>query len=61
MNQIKSIMTLCSGKIIEKSIIEPCEKDDESIFKSKEEVEPEHFKEKTDFPQVLPFSHVITN
>jgi len=28
MDQVKSVTTLCSGKVIEKLILEPCEKDD---------------------------------
>jgi len=31
MDQAKSVITLRSGKVIEKPILEPCEKDDESI------------------------------
>ncbi|XP_073260293.1 uncharacterized protein [Populus alba] len=31
MDQVKSVITLRSGKVIEKPILEPCEKDDESI------------------------------
>jgi len=59
MDQAKSVITLRNGKVIEKPILEPCEKDDESIFKGKEEVESEHCKEKTDSPP-LPFPHVMT-
>jgi hypothetical protein len=29
MDQAKSVITLHSGKVIEKPILEPCEKDDE--------------------------------
>jgi hypothetical protein len=32
MDQVKSVITLCSGKVIEKPTLEPCEKDDELIF-----------------------------
>jgi hypothetical protein len=32
MDQVKSVITLRNGKIIEKPILEPCEKDDELIF-----------------------------
>jgi hypothetical protein len=60
MDQAKSVITLRSGKVIEKPILEPCEKDDESIFKSKEGVESEHCKEKTDSPPALPFPHAMT-
>jgi hypothetical protein len=60
MDQVKSVITLRSGKVIEKSILEPCEKDDESIFKGKEGVEFEHCKEKTDSPPALPFPHAMT-
>ena len=31
MDQVKSVITLRSGKVIEKPTLEPCEKDDESI------------------------------
>jgi hypothetical protein len=60
MDQVQSVITLHSGKVIEKPILEPCEKDDESISKSKEGVKPKHCKEKTDSPPVLPFSHAMT-
>jgi len=36
MDQVKSVTTLRSGKVIEKPILEPCEKDDESISEGKE-------------------------
>ena len=48
------------GKVIEKPILEPCEKDDESIAEGKEGVESEHCKEKSDFPAALPFPHAMT-
>jgi hypothetical protein len=60
MDQAKLVITLRSGKVIEKPILEPCEKDDESISKGKEGVESEHCKEKTDFPPTLPFPHAMT-
>jgi hypothetical protein len=60
MGQVKLVTTLHSGKVIEKPILEPCEKDDELISKGKERVEPEYYKEKTDSPPVLLFSHAIT-
>jgi hypothetical protein len=60
MDQVKSVITLHGGKVIEKPILEPCEKDDESISKGKEGVEPEHCKEKIDSPPVLPFPHAMT-
>jgi hypothetical protein len=60
MDHVKSVITLRNGKIIKKSILEPCEKDDESMSKGKEEVEPEHCKEKTDSLLALPFPHAIT-
>jgi hypothetical protein len=59
-DQVKSVTTLRSGKVIEKPILEPCEKDDELISKGNQRVEPEHCKEKTDSPSVLPFPHVMT-
>jgi hypothetical protein len=49
MDQVKLVITLRSGKVIEKPILEPCEKGDELIYEGKERVEPEHCKEKT-FP-----------
>ena len=30
MDQVKSVITLRSGKVIEKPILEPCEKDDDT-------------------------------
>jgi hypothetical protein len=60
MDQVKSVITFRSGKVIEKPTLEPCEKDDELISKGKEGVEPEHCKEKTDSPPVLPFPHAMT-
>jgi len=38
MDQVQSVITLHSGKVIEKLILEPCEKDDESISEGKEGV-----------------------
>jgi hypothetical protein len=60
MDQAKSVITLHSGKVIEKLILEPYEKDDESISEGKEDVESEHCKEKTDSPPALPFFHAMT-
>ena len=60
MDQVQSIITLHSGKVIEKLILEPCEKDDELISKGKERVDPKHCKKKTDSPPALPFTHAIT-
>jgi len=60
MDQVKSVITLRSGKVIEKPTLELCEKDDELIFEGKEGVESEHCKEKTDSPPVLPFPHAMT-
>jgi len=60
MDQVKSVITLRSGKVIEKLTLEPCEKDDESISEGKEGVESEHCKENTDSLPTLPFSHVMT-
>jgi hypothetical protein len=59
MDQVQSVITLHSGKVIEKPILEPCEKDDESISEGNEGVKPEHCKEKTDSPLVLPFPHAM--
>jgi hypothetical protein len=60
MDQVKSVITLRSGKVIEKPILEPCEKDDELISEGKEGVESEHCKEKTDSPPAFPFPHAMT-
>ena len=60
MDQVQSIITLYNGKFIEKPILEPCKKDDESISEGKKGVKLEHCKEKTDFPPVLPFPHAMT-
>jgi hypothetical protein len=60
MDQVKSVITFRSGKVIEKPILKPCEKDDELISEGKEGVESEHYKEKTDSPLVLPFPHAVT-
>ena len=60
MDQVKSIITLRSGKVIEKSTIEYCEKDDKSIFEGKEVVEYEHCKEKTDSQPTFSFPHAMT-
>ena len=38
MDQIKSVITLRSCKVIEKSTFEPCEKDNKLISEGKEEV-----------------------
>jgi hypothetical protein len=35
MDQVKSVITFHSGKVIKKPTLEPCEKDDESIFEGK--------------------------
>ena len=60
MDQAKSVITLRSGKVIEKPILEPCEKDDELISEGKEGVESEHCKEKIDSLPALPFPHAMT-
>jgi len=60
MDQVKSVITIRSGKVIEKPILERCEKDDESISEDKEGVESEHCKEKTDSLPALPFPHAMT-
>jgi len=60
MDQVKSVITLCSGEVIEKPTLEPCKKDDELISKSKEGFEYELCKEKTDSPPALPFPHAMT-
>ena len=58
MDQVKLVITLRSGKVIEIPTLEPCEKDEESISEGKEEVEPEHCKEKVDSPPALGSSQV---
>jgi hypothetical protein len=60
MDQVKSVITLHSSKVIEKPILKPCEKEDELIFEGKERVELEHREEKPDSPPALPFPHVMT-
>jgi hypothetical protein len=59
-DQVKSITTLRNGKVIEKHILKPCEKDDELISEGKERVELEHCKEKANSLLVLPFPHTMT-
>jgi hypothetical protein len=53
-------MTLYNGKVIEKPIVEPCDKNDESISEDREEFELEHCKEKIDSPPALLFPHSMT-
>jgi hypothetical protein len=60
MDEVQSVITLHSGKAIEKPILEPCEKDGESTSKGKEGVKPKHCKENTDSPPILPFPHAMT-
>jgi hypothetical protein len=60
MDRVKSVTTLRGGKVIEKLILEPYEKEDELISEGKERVELEHCKEKTDSSPALPFPHVMT-
>ena len=60
MDQAKSVITIRSGKVIEKPILEPCENDDKSISEGKEGVESEHCKEKTESSPTLPFPHAMT-
>jgi hypothetical protein len=60
MDQVKSVITLRNGKVIEKPILEPYEKEDELVSKGKEGVEPEHCKEKTDSSPALLFPHAMT-
>jgi hypothetical protein len=59
-DQVKSVITLHSGKVIENPILGPCEKDDESISEGKEGVESKHCKEKTNSPPAVPFPHAMT-
>ena len=60
MDQVKSLITLRNGKVIEKPALEPCEKDDELISEGKERVESEHCEEKIDSPPALSFPHAMT-
>ena len=60
MDQVQLVITLHSGKVIEKLILEHCEKDDESISEGKEGIESDHYKEKTDSPLAFPFPHAMT-
>jgi len=60
MDQVKLVITLRNGKVIEKSTLEPYEKDDELISEGKEGVESEHCKEKIDSSPALPFPHAMT-
>ena len=59
-DQVQPVITLHSGKVIEKLILEPCEKDVESIYEGKEGVKPKYYKEKNDSPPILPFPHPMT-
>ncbi|PON56809.1 hypothetical protein PanWU01x14_178520, partial [Parasponia andersonii] len=61
MDQVKSIMTLRNGKIVDKSILEPCEKDDETNSKGKEEVKPIPSEAKIESSYTLPFPHALNN
>jgi len=60
MDQVKSLITLRTYKVIKKPTLEPCEKDDELISKGKEGVEAEQCKKKTDSPPALLFPHTMT-
>ena len=48
MDRVKSVTTFRNGKVIEKLILEPYEKEYELISEGKERVEPEHCKKKKD-------------
>ena len=61
MDQVKSIITLRNGKVVEKHIPDTYEKDDESIFKNKEGVnEPSPNVEKTESMSMPPFPKALT-
>ncbi|XP_075480136.1 uncharacterized protein LOC142520868 [Primulina tabacum] len=60
MDQVKSVITLRSGKVVEKSILEPCEDDDKSTPKGKE-VEPITCEEEVQQTVSPPFSHALKN
>ncbi|XP_073014521.1 uncharacterized protein [Primulina eburnea] len=60
MDQVKSVITLRSGKVVEKSILEPCEDDDKSTSKGKE-VEPITCEEEVQQTVSPPFPHALKN
>jgi hypothetical protein len=60
MDQVKLVITLRIGKVIEKPILKPYKKEDELVYKGKEGVELEHCKAMTDSPPALPFPYVMT-
>ena len=60
MDQVKSVITLRSGKVIKKPILEPCEKEDELVSKGKEGIKPEHCKEKSVSLPTFPFLDAMT-
>jgi len=60
MDQVKAVITLRSGKIVEKEIPEPHESD-ESISKGKESVEPTLNEENTKPSPPPPFPHALRN
>ncbi|XP_073037779.1 uncharacterized protein [Primulina eburnea] len=60
MDQVKSVITLRSGKVVEKSILEPCEDDDKSTPKGKE-VEPITCEEEVQQTVSPPFPHALKN
>ena len=60
MDQVKLVITLRIGKVIEKPILKPYKKEDELVYEGKEGVELEHCKAMTDSPPALPFPYVMT-
>ena len=48
MGQVKAVLMLRNGMVFKKLILNPCEKDDESFPKSKEEVKPTIIEDKTE-------------
>ena len=60
MDQVKSIITLSSSKVVDKPMPEPCENDENSKGKEKlNELTPSE--EITSVPPEPPFSHALNN
>ena len=59
-DQVKSVITLRSGKVVEKHILEPQE-NDELISEGKESVEPLPSEENTKSTPAPPFPHALRN
>ena len=61
MDLVKAVLTLRSGKVVEKPIVNPCEQDNELFPKSKEGVEPTTTEEKTKPSHAPPFPYALTH